>query len=151
MKSARGWDARLWIDVSGILWLRGRRLCMCAELRGGGVVLLMRVRLLSSRGLFFFFEGKCTDIHNYLIYRNQIISPRTKHAFRTYADGSLSIAHIDKNMVPPRHNLDAVIRCISYVEGFSPCIWHQRFPSIVSKSPIADLDVWGMQHGCPGS
>ena len=72
-------------------------------------------------------------------------------AFKTYTDGSPSIARIDKNLLPPPHDLDAVIRCIVYVEGFSPNVWHQIFSSIASESPIEDLNVWDMRHGCPGS
>ncbi|KIM88097.1 hypothetical protein PILCRDRAFT_814001 [Piloderma croceum F 1598] len=86
----------------------------------------------------------------YCLYTEyDIIEP--KQAFKTYADGSPSIARIDINLIPPLHNLDAVIRCISYVEEWLPCVWHQLFTSIVSASPIDDLDVWGMQRGCPGS
>jgi len=88
-------------------------------------------------------------IYYSLYTEDGVIEP--KQAFKTYADGSPSIARIDKNLLPPRHDLDAVIGCIAYVEGFSPCVWHQLFASIVSGSPIDDLNVWDMQRGCPGS
>jgi len=88
-------------------------------------------------------------IYYSLYTEDGVIEP--KQAFKTYADGSPSIARIDKNLLPPRHDLDALIRCIAYVEEFSPCVWHQLFASVVSGSPIDDLNVWDMQRGCPGS
>ena len=86
----------------------------------------------------------------YSLYTEEgVIEP--KISFKTYSDGSPSIARINRNLIPPQYDRDAVIRCIAYVEGFSPCIWHQLFASVVSKSPIDALNIWDMQPGCPGS
>jgi len=86
----------------------------------------------------------------YCLYTEDgVIEP--KKAFKTSTNNTPSIARINKNLIPPVHNLDAVIRCISYVEGFSPCVWHQIFTDLLSELPINDMDVWGMQNGCPGS
>ena len=87
-------------------------------------------------------------VYYFLYTEDGAIEP--KQAFKTYDNGSPSIARIDKNLLPPRHGLDAVIRCIAYVEGFSPCVWHQLFASIDSELPIDDLNVWDMQRGSPG-
>ena len=59
--------------------------------------------------------------------------------------------HILHTLKRTRYNLDALIWCISYVEEFPHCIWHQLFPDIVSESPMDDPNVWGMQASCSDS
>lgn len=86
----------------------------------------------------------------YCLYsENGLIEP--KDPFKTYAGSAPSVARIEKSLIPPPHDLDAVIRCISFVERFETCVWHQLYLDTVSESPRDDLDVWDMRHGCSGS
>ena len=74
-----------------------------------------------------------------------------EHPINCNGDDSPSVARIDKTLVPPPHSPDSIIRCISYIEGFSYCAWHRLFTSVTSKSPINYMDAWVPERGGPGS
>ena len=64
---------------------------------------------------------------------------------------TLSVARIDKTLVPPPRSPDSIIRYISYVEGFSYCVWHRLFIGLTSESPINYREAWIPESGGPGS
>jgi len=74
----------------------------------------------------------------------------SKHPIYPDAEQSRSLARIDAKLVPPPHTLHAVIRCISFFEGFSYNGWHQIFNDIVSEFPVRD-GVLVLRSGSPGS
>lgn len=74
-----------------------------------------------------------------------------KHPINCGGDDSHSVARIDNYLVPPPHSPDSIIRCISYVEGFSYCVWHRLFIDVASESPINYRAEWIPESGGPGS
>jgi len=74
-----------------------------------------------------------------------------KHPINCSGDDSPSVACIDNYLVPPPHSPDSIVRCISYVEGFSYCVWHRLFIDVASESPINYREVWIPESGGPGS
>ena len=74
-----------------------------------------------------------------------------KHPINCGGDDSPSVARIDKSLIPPPHSPESIIRSISYVEGFSYCVWHRLFTGVTSESPINYREVWIPESGGPGT
>ena len=74
-----------------------------------------------------------------------------KHPINRSGDDSPSVACIDKSLIPPPHSPESIIRSISYVEGFSYCVWHRLFVGVTSESPINYREVWIPESGGPGT
>jgi hypothetical protein len=75
----------------------------------------------------------------------------SKHPINCGGGDSPFVACIDNYLVPPPHSPDCIVRCISYVEGFSYCVWHRLFTDVASESPINYREVWIPESGGPGS
>ena len=76
---------------------------------------------------------------------------KPKHPINRSGDDSPSVACIDKYLLPPPHSPESIIRSISYVEGFSYCVWHRLFVGVTSESPINYREIWIPESGGPGT
>jgi len=89
----------------------------------------------------------------YLYYRlyTEDGEAEAKNPINPEGDDCTSLARINYNLVPPPHTLNSTIRCISHVEGFLYCGWHQLFLDSTSESAMTDRDVLTLESGSPGS